>query len=120
MLISEFAPPVNADRLAALAEFISRRAEDENIRREISASAFINLARGMGIPLTVSQLKIISQEPPLSNLIANVEGPDNDPDAVKIKFRPESDSEPNQMSPDQAKKTVDSMAKRAIDINKKP
>jgi hypothetical protein len=115
MLINEVASTVSSSRLAALVNFLANRAKDENTKKEISGKAFINLAQSLGIPLTISQLKDISQQAPLSNLIADIQGSDNDPEDIKILFKP-GPTEPNAMTVDQAKNTVDSMAKRAIDI----
>ena len=112
MRILEVTSPVDSGKLA---DFLANRADDENAQKVISGQAFVNLAREMGIPLTVDQLKTLIQQPPLSNLIANVEGPDDDPAAVKVMFRG-AETQPETMSVDQARDTVDSMAKRAIDI----
>ena len=115
MRIQEVAGSVDSGRLAALADFLSNRAEDVNARKQISGKAFVNLAQQMQIPLTIDQLKNLSQQAPLNNLIANVEGPDDDPAAVKITFKG-GDEVTDTMTVDQARQTVDSMAKRAIDI----
>lgn len=112
MLIRELAAPVDTNRLGALARFLANRAQDQDVKQEISGLAFINLAQSMQIPLTISQLKDLSQQPPLSNLISNIEGDDDEPSTVKIKFRA-NDSKPETMTVDQARDTVDSMAKRA-------
>jgi hypothetical protein len=66
----------------------------------------------MNISLTMDQLKTFAQQPPLSNLIANVEG---DGATGLITFRGAEDDQVAgaEMTVDQARKTVDSMAKRA-------
>lgn len=109
MLIQEFAGATGQDsRLAALAKFLNNRAQDENVSRTISVTAFLNLAQNLGIPMTQDQLRDMALKPPLDGIIANVE---ND----KITFRggEEEATVSDQMSVDQAQKTVDTMAKRA-------
>ena len=109
MLIQEFAGATGQDaRLAALAKFLNNRAQDENVSRTISVTAFLNLAQNLGIPMTQDQLRDMALKPPLDGIISNVE---ND----KITFRggEEEAQVSDQMSVDQAQKTVDTMAKRA-------
>lgn len=113
MKIREVAGPVDAGKLAALADFLSNRAEDTNARKVISGQAFVNLAQQLQIPLTIGQLKDLSQQPPLNNLIANVEGPDDDPAAVQVTFKG-AEEQPETMPVDQARDVVDQMAKRAL------
>jgi hypothetical protein len=107
MRIDEVASPPDAARLAALAEFLLGRSNDTNASKTISTEAFINLATDMGIPLTHQQLVNFSQMPPLNGIIANVE-----PNQITFKgAEPEVDD--SDMSVDQARSTVDKMAKRA-------
>ena len=116
MRILEVATNNNAEseRLGALVKFLNGRAQDEAAPRQISISSFINLANGMGISLGVDQLKTLSQNPPLSNLIADVQGDDLN---GKVIFKGSEDLDQTTMSVDQARKTVDSMAKRAASKN---
>lgn len=109
MLIREFAGAAGQDaRLAALAKFLNNRAQDENVARQISVQAFLNLAQSLGIPMTADQLRDQALRPPLDGIIANVED-----DRVTFRGGDEEAEASAQMSVDQAQKTVDSMAKRA-------
>jgi hypothetical protein len=62
----------------------------------------------MGISITADRLADLVQRPPLNNIIANVEG-----DTITFQG---GDVVPAAMTVDQARDTVNSMAKRAIDI----
>lgn len=95
-------------RLAALTQFLVARAKDTNARKKISTEAFLKLARGQGISLTADQLKTLAVQPPLSNLIQEVN--DNE-----ITFKGAGEEQVSTtMTVDQARKTVDQMAKRAV------
>jgi hypothetical protein len=114
MRLFEFAGPANGPdidtgQLAALTKFLTGRATDTNAQQKISIAAFNNLASGMGINLTADQLKELSLVPPLSNLIADVQGDDQTGEVI---FKGAEEPAPN-MSVDQARDTVNSMAKRA-------
>jgi hypothetical protein len=109
MLIREVAEqPGDEAKLAALAQFLLGRADDTDADKTISTDAFIKLAANMGISITADRLADMVQRPPLNNLIANVEG-------QVITFQG-GDTVSDTMTVDQARQTVDSMAKRAIDI----
>jgi hypothetical protein len=108
MLICEVAGDVDVTKLAALSQFLLGRAKDTDAAKTISTAAFIRLASNMGISITVDRLMDLIQQPPLNNIIANVE-------ADTITFQG-ADVVPATMTVDQARQTVDSMAKRAIDI----
>ena len=97
-------------RLGALAEFLSSRADDESASKQISISTFISLANNMGISITPEQLKNLSQKPPLNSIIADVQGDGQD---GKIVFQGAANLDQDTVSVDQARKTVDQMAKRA-------
>jgi hypothetical protein len=101
--------PIDSGKLAALAQFMLSRAEDTDAKKTISIQAFLNLAHSMGISLTADQLRTMIQQPPLNNLIANVEGDDATGTVV---FRG-AEAVTDTMTVDQARATVDSMAKRA-------
>ena len=109
MLIREVAE-ANGDqiKLTALAQFLLGRAEDTDAARTISTQAFLKLAANMGISVTADRLAELSAQPPLSSVIARIEGD-------TILFQGE-DVVPVTMTVDQAQKTVNTMAKRAIDI----
>lgn len=113
MQLREFAgASTQAPRLAALAEFLAGRAQDSNAPKTISTKAFINLAKGLGISITDSQLRDLVQQSPLNALIDNVEGAG---ESGKILFRgsTSADTSNQPMTADQARLTVDQMAKRA-------
>ena len=108
MLIREVAGDVDTTKLAALSQFLLGRAEDTDAAKTISTDAFIKLAANMGISITPDRLADLIQQPPLNNIIANLEG-----DIITFKG---AEVQPAGMTVDQARQTVDSMAKRAIDI----
>jgi hypothetical protein len=108
MRIREVAGEVDVNKLAALSQFLLGRAEDTDAAKTISTAAFIKLASNMGISITADRLMDLIQQPPLNNIIANVEG-----DTITFQG---ADVVPATMTVDQARDTVDSMAKRAIDI----
>ena len=112
MLISEVqSPNIDSGKLAALAKFLRGRARDTDAVKPLSAETFIELANNQGIALTVNQLKDMIQRPPLSNIIADVTG---DEDSGEIIFQGSDIGTGDQtMSVDQARDTVDRMAKRA-------
>lgn len=106
MRIDEIASPVeNLNQLAALSQFLIGRSNDTNASMTISTDAFLKLASDMGISITKQQLIDLIQRPPLDNLIADVQDD-------KVVFKGSEDL-PDTMSVDQARATVDSMAKRA-------
>lgn len=100
---------VNTEKLAALSQFLLSRTEDTNAKKTMPVSSFIDLANNMGIGITDDQLRTLVQQPPLSELIANIEG---DADTGTITFKGAEEVAPN-MSVDQARDTVNTMAKRA-------
>jgi hypothetical protein len=105
MLIREVAEDRSeATKLAALAQFLMGRAEDTDAAKTISTTAFIRLVSNMGISVTADRLAELIQQPPLNNLIANIEG-----DTITFQG---ADVIPNTMTVDRARATVDSMAKR--------
>ena len=111
--------PVNIEKLAAISKFFTNRSEDVNAPKAISAATFLQVAQSQGIALTMDQLKDLSQQEPLNKIIADVQG---DNQTGKVVFKG-SDSttgsdqiEPDTMSVDQARATVQKMAKRASKI----
>jgi hypothetical protein len=100
---------VNTEKLAALGQFLLSRTDDTNAKKTMPVSSFLDLANNMGISLTDDQLRNLVQQPPLSEIIANVEG---DADTGTITFKGADEVAPN-MSVDQARDTVNTMAKRA-------
>ena len=109
MLIQEFveAKP-DASKLVALSMFLSGRAVDESATKQISQDAFIDLAKSLGVNVTLDNLgELIGQEP-LSNILEPL-----DPNSGVVRFK--GDTEANTgMSVDQARAVVDSNAKAAL------
>lgn len=100
---------VNTEKLAALSQFLLSRTDDTNAKKTMPVSSFLDLANNMGISLTNDQLRNLIQQPPLSEIVANIEG---DSDTGTITFKGADEVAPN-MSVDQARDTVNTMAKRA-------
>jgi hypothetical protein len=96
---------VNSEKLAALSQFLLSRAQDTDAQKKISIAAFLELANNIGISLTDDQLRNLIQQPPLNELIADV----TDSEVI---FKGSDEVAPN-MSVDQARDTVNTMAKRA-------
>ena len=103
----------NTEKLAAIGQFFLSRTKDTNAKKIMPISTFLSLSKDMGVSLTFDQLKNLSQQPPLSEIIANIDG---DEETGKIIFKGADEVAPN-MSVDQARDTVNTMAKRAL--NKK-
>lgn len=95
----------NIQKLVALSQFLLSRAEDTDAQKQISVNSFLQLAANQGISLTQDRLLDLSQQPPLNNLIQDIQGDD-------IIFKGQEEVAPT-MTVDQARRTVDSMAKRA-------
>ena len=108
MRIQEVADGSDIAQLTALSQFLLGRAEDTDAAKTISTDAFVKLAANMGISITRDRLADLIQQPPLNNIIADVQG-------NNITFRG-AEVQPAGMTVDQARLTVDNMAKRAIDI----
>lgn len=100
---------VDSGKLSALAQLLLGRAEDTDAQKTISVKSFLQLAANLGISLTGQQLRTMIQQPPLNNIIANIDG-DDETGTVVFKG---AEQEPTQMPVDQAQKTVSQMAKRA-------
>lgn len=96
--------------LTALAQYLLSRSEDVDAKKIISTDAFINLARDMGISLTVDTLQQQANQSPLNSIISNV---NND----QIEFVG-IDSTTAAMKPDKARKIVSKMAKRSLGSKK--
>jgi len=110
MQIREVTDSPDAQKLLALSQFLISRAQDTNSQKKISTAAFINLAQNMGISLTQDNLTTLSQQPPLSTIIQTVT-------PTEIIFQGSGEEAvTDTMTVDQARQTVDTMAKRAIDI----
>jgi hypothetical protein len=111
MLIREFALDngvASPDKLLALVTFLKDRAEDENARAEISQVAFIEVAKSLGINVTVDNLADMISQDPLKNVLEPLE-----PNSGVIRFKGNTEAETG-MSVDQARAVVDSNAKAAM------
>ena len=107
MLIREVADP-NTQRLAALSQFLLGRSKDETAKKQISQTAFIDLAKSLSVNVTVDNLgELISQEP-LSNILEPL-----DPNSGIVQFKGDTEAATG-MSVDQARAVVDSNAKAAM------
>jgi hypothetical protein len=107
MLIREVADH-NTQRLAALSQFLLGRSEDETAKKQISQTAFVDLAKSLGVNVTLDNLgDLISQEP-LSNILEPL-----DPNSGVVRFKGDTETATG-MSVDQARAVVDSNAKAAM------
>jgi hypothetical protein len=112
MLIREFIEDPDALKLAAIGQFLLKRAQDTDAVKPMSVDAFINLARENGINMTADRLEVLAVQPPLKNIIDSIQ---NGEIVWKGSQAPTQPGAPT-MSVDQARKTVNQMAKRAIDL----
>lgn len=115
MLLREIAgSAVDSGKLSALSQFLANRAEDTgSAQKTISLQSFLKLAGNMGISITADQLRDEIQRPPLSNLIDNIEGDDQSGVIIFKGSEPDAQKVAGDMTVDQARQTVDRMAKRA-------
>lgn len=97
-------------RLMALTAFLSGRAANTSAKKQISQKAFIDLARSLGVNVTLETLGELIAQPPLNNILEPLE-PNSD--VVKFKGAASGDSDAK-MSVDKARDTVDKNAKRAM------
>ena len=107
MRLVEFASP-DSQKLLALTKFLSGRANDTTAKKEISQTAFIDLAQSLGVSINPESLgELISQEP-LSNVLEPLE-----PNSSVVRFKGDTEATTG-MSVDQARAVVDSNAKSAM------
>jgi hypothetical protein len=107
MLIREVADP-NTQRLAALSQFLLGRSEDETAKKQISQTAFIDLAKSLGVNVTQDNLGDLISKEPLSNILEPLE-----PNSGVVRFKGDTEAQTG-MSVDQARAVVDSNAKAAM------
>lgn len=107
MRLFEFAES-DSDKLLALATFLSGRANDTSAKKEISQTAFIDLARSLGVNLTTNSLADTLSQEPLSNVLEPL-----DPNSGVVRFKGNTEAATG-MSVDQARAVVDSNAKAAM------
>jgi hypothetical protein len=107
MLIREVADP-NTQRLAALSQFLLGRSQDETAKKQISQTAFIDLAKSLGVNVTADNLGDLISKEPLSNILEPLE-----PNSGVVRFKGDTEATTG-MSVDQARAVVDSNAKSAM------
>ena len=107
MRIREVADP-NTQRLAALSQFLLGRSQDETAKKQISQTAFIDLAKSLGVNVTTDNLGDLISKEPLSNILEPLE-----PNSGVVRFKGDTKATTG-MSVDQARAVVDSNAKAAM------
>lgn len=107
MLIREVTD-VNNEKLVALGQFLIGRADDTGAKKSISIDAFVNMAQSMGINISDANIRDVAEQPPLNNIIVNITD-DN------VVFTGANSASADTMTVDQARNTVEKMAKRAMD-----
>ena len=109
MRLREFAEnKADAQTLAALATFLSDRANDEAAAKQISKATFVDLARSMGVNVNDTNLNDMVSSEPLSNILNPI-----DPSSDIISFKGDTEAATG-MSVDQAQEVVNSNAKSAM------
>ena len=107
MRLVEFVTP-DSQKLLALTKFLSGRADNTTAKKEISQTAFVDLAQSLGVSINPESLgELISQEP-LSNVLEPME-----PNSGVVRFKGNTEAETG-MSVDQARAVVDTNAKAAM------
>jgi len=107
MRIDEVADP-SSQRLMALSQFLSGRSDDESARKQISQDAFIDLAKSLGINVTLDNLGELISQAPLNNVLEPL-----DPTSGVVRFKGDTTDDTG-MTVDQARAVVDSNAKKAL------
>jgi len=107
MRIGEVAD-LGSQKLMALAQFLSGRSDDESAQKQISQQAFVDLAKSLGVNVTIENLGDLISQPPLSNLLEPL-----DPNSGVVRFKGNTEAETG-MSVDQAQAVVNSNAKAAL------
>ena len=98
----------SSQQLFALAKFLLGRANNTASKKQISVDAFIELAKHRGTTVVKDQLAELISKEPLSNILEPFE-----PNSGVIRFKGNNEKT-NDMSPDQAKNTVNKNAKAAM------
>jgi len=107
MRLFEFADS-DSGKLLALSTFLAGRADDTTAKKEISQSAFIDLAKSLGVNLTQDTLADTISQEPLSNVLEPF-----DPNSGVVRFKGNTETDTG-MSVDQAEAVVNSNAKSAM------
>jgi hypothetical protein len=102
----------SAQQLTALAEYLLGRADDEDTEHTVPIGVFLSMAHNMGVNITDQQLRTLSTQDPLKNIIANVDA-DN---IVLVGAGVTGEEGVDTMTVDQAQDTVASMADNANDL----
>ena len=92
--------------LTALVQYLISRSEELGTKGKVGTETFLKMANNLGINISLSQLQSMAQRVPLTNMIADVT-----PQHVSFDLTSAGNAT---MSVDKARKTVDSMAKRAM------
>lgn len=108
MRINEVDQGADPSKLVGLVQFLAGRAEDTNAQKQISQSAFIQLAQSLGINVTTATLGGLIAQPPLNGVLEPL-----DPQSKMITFKG-ADIGPAKMSVPQAQQVVNKMAKSAM------
>jgi hypothetical protein len=107
MLIREVTD-VDNEKLIALGQYLIGRADDTGAKKAITIDAFVNMAQSMGLNLSKENIRDLAEKPPLNNVIVNI----TDDEVI---FTGANSASADTMTVDQAEKTVEKMAKRAMD-----
>ena len=107
MKIFEVADP-NSQKLLALSQFLLGRADDESAKKEISQEAFIDLAKSLGVNVTLENLNQLINREPLKNILEPLE-----PGSNVVRFRGNVEGAAG-MTVDKAREVVDTNAKQAM------
>lgn len=99
---------IDSQKLAALADFLSGRADDTSSKKQISQQAFIDLAQSLGINVTEQNLADVVNQEPLQGVLEPLE-----PNSGVIRFRGNTEQTTG-MTVDQARDVVDQNAKAAM------
>jgi hypothetical protein len=108
MRLYEFVETDNAQKLVALSQFLSGRADDETATKQISQTAFIDLAKSLGVNVNDQNIGAMIDSAPLNNLLEPF-----DPSSGVVRFKGNTEAVTG-MSVDQAQEVVNSNAKSAM------
>ena len=100
---------IDSGKLMALSQFLAGRAGDTNAKKQISTSAFIELAQSLGVNVTVDTLGDLIAKEPLSNVLLPYE-----PNSNVVKFKGNDEPSNQIMDTDKAEQVVNSNAKQAM------
>ena len=100
---------VDSDKLMALTQFLSGRANDTDSKKQISTQAFVQLAQSLGVNVTADTLGDLIAKEPLSNVLLPYE-----PNSNVVKFKGNDEPADAAMSVDQSRAIVDQNAKAAM------